>query len=94
MKIYIAGPMTGIPEFNFPAFHAAAKRLRAEGHCAINPAEVNPDPATPWVDCMRKDIPKVLECEAIYLLPGWDKSKGALLEMHIAEALGMTVIYQ
>lgn len=40
-RVYIAGPMHGRPEYNYPAFHMAAKRLRAAGHFVINPAELS-----------------------------------------------------
>ena len=42
-SIYIAGPMTGIVDYNFQAFHAAAKDLRAKGYTVFNPAEINAD---------------------------------------------------
>lgn len=93
MRIYIAGPMTGIKDLNFPLFHAEASRLRAVGHEVVNPAEVNPDPEAGWHCCMRKDIPELVKCDGIAMLPGWERSKGATLERHIARALDMKVIY-
>lgn len=91
MKTYLAGPMTGHPDLNFPAFHAEAARLRALGFEVVNPAEINTDPDAKWVDCMRKDIAALVTCERLALLPGWAHSRGALLEHHIAHALGLRI---
>lgn len=91
MKIYVAGPMTGLPNLNFPTFHAETAKLRAVGHVVINPAEVNPDQGMSWEACMRSDISELVKCDAIRLLHGWEKSKGATLEHHIAERLGLQI---
>ncbi|ROT46097.1 DUF4406 domain-containing protein [Pusillimonas sp. NJUB218] len=92
MKIYIAGPMTGLPDLNFPAFHAAAKLLRDEGHTVVNPAELNIEPGASWQQCMRIDIRELVTCEGIFLLPNWTLSRGARLEFHIASQLCMKVV--
>jgi hypothetical protein len=91
-RIYVAGPMTGLHQLNFPAFHAESARLRALGHEVINPAELNPDPCMTWHDCMRRDIAALVTCSAIRLLPGWQDSKGATLEHHIADRLGLLIL--
>lgn len=91
MKIYLSGPMTGLPELNFPAFHAVAKALRDAGEDVVNPAEINPDASLSWEQCMRADIKALCDCDEIFLLPGWEKSKGAHLELHIAHRLGLKV---
>ena len=93
MRIYVAGPMTGRPELNFPAFHAAAAELRALGHHVENPAEINADPAAKWLDCMRADIARLVTCDAVHMLPGWEKSRGANVEHGLAVGLGLQVIY-
>ncbi len=38
-RIYLAGPMTGLPDYNFPAFMKAAAYLRSQGAIVFNPAE-------------------------------------------------------
>lgn len=93
MRTYLAGPMTGRPELNFPLFHAEAQRLRDCGHEVVNPAEINVNPAKGWTECMRADIAELVKCEAIAMLPGWQQSKGATLEHHIATQLGLVVIH-
>ena len=90
-RIYLSGPMTGLPDLNFAAFHAMTTNLRAGGHTVTNPAEINPDGGT-WNDCMRRDIAALMHCDIVATLPGWEHSKGARLEVLIAERLGMTVV--
>lgn len=90
-RIYLGGPMTGLPELNFPAFAAMTTNLREAGHAVTNPAELNPDGGT-WNDCMRRDIAALMDCDTVATLPGWEHSKGARLEVLIAERLGMTVV--
>ncbi len=90
-RVYLSGPMTGLPDLNFPAFNAAAFRLRTQGLDVVNPAEINPDAALTWEQCMRADIKALCECDVIALLPGWEGSKGAHLEVHIAHRLGIKV---
>jgi hypothetical protein len=90
-RAYISGPMTGLPHLNFPAFHAAAAALRAQGLDVVNPAELNPDPQADWHACMRTDIKALCDCEVLVLLPGWEDSKGAHLELHLAHRMGLVV---
>ena len=92
MRIYVAGPMTGLPGLNFDTFHAKTAELSAEGHTVINPAEIDCDPAAGWNVCMRADIAQLVTCDAVYMLPGWTNSRGATLEHHIASALSMQVL--
>lgn len=91
-RVYISGPMTGLPDLNFPAFFAEAERQQALGHVVVNPAELNP-PGTSWKDCMRRDIEELAGCDAIVMLDGWHLSPGAHLEMHIAHRLEMEIIF-
>ena len=91
-RVYVAGPMTGLPEYNFPLFNATAARLRSEGWHVENPAEHGHVDGAGWSDYLRWDISRIATCGAIYLLPGWSKSKGATLEVHIAGVLGLQVL--
>lgn len=90
-KVYIAGPMTGYPELNYPAFAEAAARLRKLGFEVISPAELN-DVSETYLNAMRKDIIELVNCHHILMLQGWQASKGATLEHHIATVLGIEVI--
>lgn len=100
--VYIAGPMRDREEYNFPAFHAAAKDLRSRGFCVLSPAEhdeengfnskTSPIEALDLEDSMRWDIKAVLQAEAVVVLPGWRSSRGCAVEVAVAEAVGTEVL--
>ncbi len=100
-KLYLAGPMTGIPQHNFPAFDAAAKRLRSEGYEVISPTDLDrgmgydamktsddPSPETLKKMFMADLTAVMYEVDKVALLPGWRKSKGACIEAALACMIG------
>lgn len=92
MRVYIAGPMTGLPGDNYPAFHAAAQQLRQQGHHVENPAESAPPPCGgTWLGWMRQAVAQLVSCDEICLLPGWEHSRGARVEHELARGLGLRI---
>lgn len=99
-KIYIAGPMRGLPAFNYPAFHFYAQRARKAGFAVENPAEIgalygtpeqiNDDPAL-LAAVVKAELAALDTCNAICLLPGWEKSEGARRELARALQLGLPI---
>lgn len=92
MRLYIAGPMSGLPDANYPAFHAAAQKLRALGYQVENPAENPGPPCGSWLAYMRMAIPQVARSDALVMLPGWKQSRGAKVEHELARRLGLQVL--
>lgn len=95
---YIAGPMRGLPEGNYPAFNAAAEVLRKAGWRVFNPAETDSEVATeaeqapvPLKVYMRQDLVDVCNSDVVFVLPGWEQSQGARLEVHVAHEVGIPV---
>lgn len=90
-RCYIAGPMTGYDNLNYEAFAEASRRLREYEFDVVSPAELNPI-ETAYEDAMKNDIRALLDCDHIFLLRGWEKSKGATLEHHIATVMGHVIL--
>lgn len=96
--IYIAGPMTGLPDFNYPRFAEVAAHLRAQGCTVFSPHEVEPEGdisgTLPWEWYMKKSLALLTQCDTIYMLHGWHKSRGAGIEHALARILRMSIIYE
>lgn len=89
MIIYIAGPMTGIKEFNRPLFNKVAIELTEQGHSALNPATL-PDGLTQG-QYMQICLPMVAVADELVMLPGWEQSEGAYIEFLTAKKAGKTI---
>jgi len=105
MKVYLAGPRTGVSDYNRPMFEAAALSLRQSDCEVITPIELD-DPEDGMLDGDGTPLPPDVyargleKCiaamcagavEAVVVLPGWENSRGACLEVHVARTLGKSI---
>lgn len=95
---YLSGAITNNPSYR-KQFNEAQKHLESKGETVLNPVKLGlmleleqEDPS--WEDYMKLDITALIQCDAIYMLQGWESSKGATLEHHIAKELGLKITYQ
>lgn len=92
MNIYIAGKMTGVPNYNIDRFNDKETELTEKGWRVLNPAKIGvlPDYDMYW------PINKAMldGADAIYMLDGWEDSPGARKELFYAIKIGLPVMFE
>jgi hypothetical protein len=99
-QVYLCGPITGLPDNNKPAFLDAQRKLVAIGFTVFNPHNLCEDIVANhhgtseelWQACMKRDIPWMLKCDLVILLPGWSVSRGASIERALAQQVGIPTV--
>ena len=92
-QVYIAGPITGISDNNVHAFLGAGKLLNDQGYIVFNPIHTGDgNMGLPYKFYLRHALKMLAECDYMYLLPGWENSKGASMEVYVAWCLGLNFL--
>lgn len=93
-KCYISGMITGLDIIEAKkTFEQAEKFVKTIGYKPINPMKLPHNHDKKWESFMKKDITALIDCQAIYMIENWQKSKGAKLELIIAKNLGIQIIF-
>lgn len=92
-KIYISGCITGNKNA-FTEFDGAEHFLKAKGFEVINPMKLDHKENSTWEDFMRADIAELMKCDAIYVLNGWEVSRGATIERDLCLKLNIPVFFE
>lgn len=90
MRMYLSGPMTGLVGKNVAHFNTMSRRLHTKGFDVFNPAVIPHGKG--YAGCMKECLPAIFTCQTMAVLKGWEKSKGARLEVAIARAIDMPVV--
>lgn len=94
-KCYIAGKITGLSEAEYKAnFQAAKEIVAALGYEPISPLDLPHQHGRTWADYLREDIAALLQCQKLFALNDWTKSRGATIEVDLAIDLGLLVHFQ
>jgi len=94
MKVYISGQITGLDIDEARAnFENAENLVRSMGLRPVNKLNGS-DQSKKWKEHMVRDIELLFGCDAIFMIPGWKKSKGARIEKYIAEETGMVILFE
>ena len=95
VKIYISGPITGIePELCRARFAAAKKELHQRGMEPVSPLENGLPDDAPYDEHMKRDLEMLANCEIIYMLNGWERSKGCRIEFNTAIAAKKPILFE
>lgn len=107
MKIYIAGPITVDKDHYQEHFRKAEEYLKSLNWEVINPALEEYDDCfyketgekdkwTPkaWLFYIKRDMDLVSQCDAIYMLEGWEQSPGANVEHITAKKFNLAIYYE
>ena len=92
-KVYIAGPVSGLPgSVSAARFARAERELRDLGYQhIINPRSMFEGTGLAWDDVMAQCLGLIRAADLVILLPGWQSSRGATMELGAAYALGIPV---
>lgn len=98
IKIYIAGPISGtylsktrrIFQSTKESILLAAEMLGLDIE-VFNPFELDHSHDKKWESYMRVCIGELVNCHAVFFLPGYQDSKGCQLERHIAMKLNLRI---
>lgn len=95
-KWYLAGPMTGHDDYNYPNFDKFSAELRTRGYQVVSPAEIGRElpgepGSLPYYIYVREGLRGLLDCQHLVLMPGWTESRGARKELDIADFLDMKI---
>lgn len=95
MKVYISGPITGTTDY-MERFAQIERRLMRSGYTVVNPAKVNAKlPAdTTHAEYMEMSFTMLDMCDAIFMMNGWQQSRGAGMEFDRAVRNGMTIGFE
>lgn len=93
MRVYIAGPITGVENYK-DNFEYAEKKLIRAGHKPVNPVKIcsSIGENAKHEVYMKKLIPFLCDCDGIFCLEGWQESKGASFEVEVAAKCGIPMV--